>query len=197
MLYRSQDQGPRLLAIALGLMALKLEPFIPPDDLDGRLAAQETRFWVGVLMCVVEPVQYEKADDDLRHGITCIIELDRPGGAVDSRSLAPALNALKFLLFAAGHFSPLATLEMAFDGLKQIEQFTLEISDDPRAQAVLRSRVRLHGQVSDFGPRLANVLSDLDTNEPTRPRDLVDRALTDDADGATAQGSFGPVTGTS
>lgn len=92
------------------------------------------------------------------------------------------MNALKFLLFSAGHLSPLATLEMAFDGLEQIEQFTLEIPDDPRFQASLRSRVQLHGQVSDFGPRLAIVLTDLDTNQPTRLQDLVDRADTDDAD---------------
>ena len=127
MLYRAHDQGLRLLAIALGLMALDLEPFIPPHDLDGRLAAQETRFWAGLLLCAVEPVNYEGADDYLRQGITCIIDLDQPGVAVDSRSLAPALNALKLLLLAAGHLSPLATLEMAFDGLEQIKQFTLEM----------------------------------------------------------------------
>lgn len=182
MLHRSSEQGLWLLAIALGGMALDLEQFIPPQDLDGRLAAQETRFWVGILLCVVEPVQYDKADDHLRQGLTKIVELDQPGTVVDSSSLAPALNALKFLSFAAGHLSPLTTLEMAFDGLEQIEQFTLEIPDDPLFQAALRTRVQLDGRVSGFGLRLADVLRTLDSSQPTRLKDLVDQAVTDDKD---------------
>lgn len=180
MLQRTNGRGLYLLATALGGMALDLEPFIPPHDLDGRLAAQEARFWTGVLLCLVEPVQYETADDHLHQGLTRIIELDRPGVAVGSSSLAPALDALKMLLFAAGHLSPLATLEMAFDGLVELEQFTLEIPDDPLMQAALRSRVRLQGRVSNFGPRLAQVVATIDSNQPTRLTDLVDDAGTDD-----------------
>lgn len=183
MLYRSDDQGLRLLAIALGSMALDLEPFIPPQDLDGRLAAQETRFWLGILMCVTEPVRHEQVDEELRQGVTRIIELDQPGVVVDGGSLARALNVLKFLLFAAGHLSALMTLEMAFDGLDQIEQVTLEMPDDPVVHAALRSRIRLRGPVSSgFGLRLSNVTTALDTNEPTRLQDLVDRAVPDEPD---------------
>lgn len=181
MLYRSKDQTLRLLAIALGGGALGLEPFIDPRDLDGRLAAQETRFWLGIVLCVTEPVQYENVDDKVRQGIARIIEMDQPGVIVGGRSLARALNVLKFLLFSAGHLSPLMTLEMAFDGLDQIEQLTLEVPDDPLFLAAMRSRIRLHGPVSSgFGLRLSSVTSTLDTNEPTRLQDLVGRAGDDD-----------------
>jgi hypothetical protein len=182
MFYRSNDQGLRLLAIALGAGALDLEPFIRPHDLDGRLAAQETRFWLGIVLCVTEPVQYENVDEKVRQGITRIVEMDQPGVVVDGGSLARALNVLKFLLYAAGHLSPLMTLEMAFDGLDQIEQLTLEMPDDPLFHAAMRSRIRLQGPVSSgFGLRLSSVTSTLDTNEPTRFEDLVGRAGDDDS----------------
>jgi hypothetical protein len=52
--------------MALAGAVLDLEPFIIPGDLDARLAAQEVRLWLGVLLCTVDPVQYETADDHLR-----------------------------------------------------------------------------------------------------------------------------------
>jgi hypothetical protein len=179
-LERPNAQGLRLLAIALGGMALALESFVPPQAISGRIAAQEARFRTGLLLCVTEPVNYENVDSHLRQGIARIIEVEAQVGAVDADSLAPALNALKALLFSAGHFSPLATLEMGFEGLEQFEQFTLDIPDDPVMQAALKARVRLQGSVSGFGQRLALVLDAIHTNQPSRPDQIIREALADD-----------------
>ncbi|OAA24577.1 hypothetical protein UG55_102999 [Frankia sp. EI5c] len=180
MFYRTNDQSFRLMAIALGTGALDLEPFIPPQDLDGRLAAQETRFWLGIVMSASELVPYESVDEQLRQGLSRIAEMDQPGVVLDGGSLARALNALKFLLFTTGNLSPLISLEMAFDGLDGIEQLTLEVPDDPLLQAGLRSRIRLRWPVaSGFGLRLSSVLHTLDTNERTRLQDLIDRTHDD------------------
>jgi hypothetical protein len=180
LLQRLNEQGLRLLAIALGGMALDVESFIPPQAVSGRMAAQEARFGVGILLCQTEPIRYDNADKHLRQGVTRIIELEGQAGAVDATSLTPALNALKALLFVAGHYSPLTTLEMGFEGLEQFDEFTLDIPDDPLMQAALRARVRLQGSVSGFGQRLRLVLDSLDANEPTRPDQIIREALADD-----------------
>ena len=183
MFYRLDEQGPRLLAVGLGAGALDLEPFVPPQDLDGRLAAQETRFWLATVMSGTEPIQYARVDEVLRLGIRRIIEMDRPGVAVDGASLARSLNVLKFLLFATGNISPLVTLEMAFDGLDEIEQLKLDLPDHPLFRAAMRSRIPLHGRVgSGFGLRLDGLIKALDTNERTPIEDLVRQAFPDGPD---------------
>jgi hypothetical protein len=179
-LQRLDEQGPRLLAIALGGMTLDLESFVPPHDISGRIAAQEARFMTGVLLCNTEPVNYDNADEHLRQGIARLIEVEEQAGAVDATALTRALNTLKALLFSAGHFSPLATLEMGFEGLEQFEQFSLDIPDDPMMRAALKARVRLHGSVSGYGPRLGLVRDAIDANPPSRPDRIVREALADD-----------------
>ncbi|MBX6388446.1 MAG: hypothetical protein IRZ08_05505 [Frankia sp.] len=180
MLYGSGEQGFRLIAVALGMGALDLEPFIRPGDREGELAAQETRFWHATVMSATEPVQYDKVDAALREGITRIIEMDGPRATVDGGSLARALNALKFALFATGNFSPLASLEMSFDGLAQFEQLNLELPDHPATRAAMRARLTLNGPVNGFGVRMRAVYETLVTNERVNLQELIERSLPDE-----------------
>ncbi|WP_147257949.1 hypothetical protein [Pseudonocardia hierapolitana] len=173
LLQRIDNTGVRLVALALADVTLDSEQFIPPHAVEGRLAAQETRFRLGVLLCEVEPRNYENADLHLRTGLTRLVEMERGSGAVDADRLTRALNALKHLLAGGGHFSPLLTLEMAFDGLQQFDNFTLEIPQDPIFQAGLKTRITLDGMVTGFSQRLGLVLDALDSNTPTRLDQIV------------------------
>jgi hypothetical protein len=170
------DEAPRLIAVVLGGSAVDLEPFIPPQAVEARLAAQEVRFALGTVLCLLENRRYEKADEHLRTGLVRLVEMERGSGAVHAAGLTRTLNALKLLLCQSGNFTPLISLETAFDGLQELDGFTLETADDPIFQAAMRARIVLDGVVSGYSQRLALVLDTLDDNSPTRLEQIIDGA---------------------